>query len=41
MTIQFDERYTAPGTRLAVGEPIEEIADMMGAPYLEARAPRG
>ena len=42
-TIQFDERYTAPGTRLAVGETIEEVADMMGAPYFEtpgAPAPR-
>ena len=34
-TIQFDERYTAPGTRLTVEEAIEEVADMMGAPYFE------
>lgn len=38
--IQFDERFTTPGTRLAVEEPIEEVADMMGAPYFETPGAR-
>lgn len=39
-TIQFDERFTAPGSRLVVGETIEEVADMIGAPYFESPSVR-
>ncbi|WP_442579378.1 hypothetical protein ACSBOB_28440 [Mesorhizobium sp. ASY16-5R] len=40
-TLTFDEKYTAPGTRLTVGEPIEEVAALMGAASAKpARAQR-
>ncbi len=41
--IAFDEKFTSPGTRLAVEESVEEVADLMGAPYRETvtkRVPR-
>ncbi|MDQ6434861.1 hypothetical protein RB623_12460 [Mesorhizobium sp. LHD-90] len=38
--IEFDEKYTVPGSRLAVGESLDEVAELMGAPHPAAANPR-
>lgn len=39
-SIEFDERYAAPGTRLIVEEPLELVAELSGAPTAQAQKQR-